>query len=250
MTIPSLLWAPEVELSPLADGFADVWAAPLEHPSERLAAFAKTLSPDETVRAERFSTAPLRDAFVAGRGLVRDILSRYCDVPAKAIAFEYGERGKPSLSGANGALKFNASHSCGVLLFAISRDAEVGVDVERVVPRPDLTKLARRFFAPDEANVLDALSPDDRLDAFYACWTRKEAYLKARGGGLHLPLDKFVVSFSPGADVELISSEIEPDDPALFSLTELSPAQDFVGALAVARKKATARRIRWTPRLD
>ncbi len=143
--------------------------------------------------------------------------------------------GKPSLSGPGGAgLRFNISHCGDLALYAFARSRELGVDVERVTPGMASEKIASQFFSPAEVAALRAVPKPRRAEAFFACWTRKEAYIKARGKGLSLPLDRFAVSITPG-DAALLSS-CSPGDVERWSLRELEPGSGYAGALAVEGK--------------
>lgn len=176
-----------------------VWAARLDVDRERLASLAELLSEDERARAERFAFERLRQRFTAAHGILREILAGYADVAPERLRFETGAEGKPFLTeeAADGGLRFNMSHSAGKALYAVTLGREVGVDVEQVCPDRDHARIAERFFSAREVQALRALSEEEQRTAFFRCWTRKEAYVKAVGKGLAIPLDRFAVSLAP-----------------------------------------------------
>lgn len=229
-------WAAGPGQPDLPDGVVDVWAASLQQHEERVERYRATLADDECARFLRFATQELRDRYAAGRGLLREILGRYLEKAPAEVAFEYGPKGKPTLSGdcASSGIRFNVSHSGARFLCAVARGMDVGIDIEAIVPRPDFLKLAQRFFAATEAAEIRSLPEDEQLAAFYACWTRKEAYVKAKGSGLSIPLNKFRVTLLPGAAPVVVSSAVFPDDATHWRLFDISPCADYAAALAVA----------------
>jgi 4'-phosphopantetheinyl transferase len=163
---------------------------------DRVRGLEQMLSHDEIARAERFHFERDRRRFVVGRGLLRAILGRYMGIESERLRFRYGEYGKPYLAEEYGgkALQFNVAHSQDMALYAIARDREVGVDIEYIRPFPNLMQIAEQFFSARENIALQAVPEHLKDEAFFTCWTRKEAYIKARGDGLSLPLDRFDVS--------------------------------------------------------
>jgi len=216
----------------LADGEVHVWQASLDAGGQ-LPALWDTLAEDERVRADRFHGAKDRDHFIIARGLLRAILARYLDASPATVHFTYGPRGKPML-GAEinpGDLRFNLAHSRDLALYAVVRARDVGVDVEYIAARGE-ESIAERFFSAREVAALRRLPPALRRDAFYACWTRKEAYIKARGEGLALDLSRFDVSLAPGETASLLRHEGEPA-AGRWALTALDVAPDYAAALCV-----------------
>ena len=212
-----------------------VWRASLKQPPERGRQLAQTLSCDEMMRAERFRFERDRRRFVVGRGVLRTILGRYLGVEPGQMQFRYDPRGKPHLAEAVGGcgLQFNLAHSHELALYAFTRDREIGVDLEYVRPMPDAEEIAARFFSTRENAVFRVLPKSQKLEAFYNCWTRKEAYLKAIGDGLARPLDQFDVSLAPGDPAMLLHVEGDPLETARWSLQALTPAVGYVAAVAV-----------------
>ncbi len=216
---------------PLERDAVHVWHAGLSLPPDQLERLRQALSADERERAARFVFAKDRDRFVAARGILRDILGNYLGQPGGALRFEYGPYGKPALAGEPRGLRFNVSHSGDLALVAVTRGQEIGIDVEAVRPERADEQLARRFFSPREVAALLALPEAERGAAFFACWTRKEAYIKARGDGLSIPLDAFDVSLAPGEACALLRAS--GDDPARWALRALDTGPGYAAALAV-----------------
>lgn len=223
-----------------------VWRAALDPPAERILQLANTLSSEERSRAERYYFEKDRQRFIVGRGLLRTILGSYLGIEPAEIQFCYSDRGKPALAsslsspptkgeqrGDSEMLRFNLSHSSNVVLYAFAQNREIGIDVERIRSIPEIEKLAERFFATGENAALLALPTEQRSRAFFNCWTRKEAYIKALGDGLALPLDRFEVTLAPGEPAELVSIEGDRANTNRWSLQELYPGDGYVGAIAV-----------------
>ena len=228
------LGAPERPL--FEGGEVHVWRAELNVDGPALRELRETLSADERVRASRFCFERDRVHFVAARGRLREILGRYVGEAPRRLRFSYDRYGKPSLAGEAGEgrrLRFNVSHSHGVALYALTEGRAVGVDVEFV--REDFASLeiAERFFSRREVEALRSLEPCERASAFFACWTRKEAYIKARGEGLSHPLHLFTVSLAPGQPAALLCTEDAAQAAARWSLVELVPGEGYRAALAV-----------------
>lgn len=234
MVAPELLWSPPPAELVLSSDDVHVWCASLDQSASSLRRLAQTLSADEQVRAGRFYFERDRKHFIAGRGLLRTILGRYLRIEAERLQFCYGPRGKPTLAETyGGMLRFNVSHSHGVALYAVTLGREVGVDIERVRSLADADQIAERFFSARENAVFCALAPGQKDEAFFNCWTRKEAYIKATGDGLARPLDEFDVSFVPGEPASLLYVEGDPQETIRWSLRALTPALDYAAALVV-----------------
>jgi 4'-phosphopantetheinyl transferase len=226
-------WKPSSEVAVPGPNEVHVWSACLDDLPE--AALRAPLSPDERERGGRFHFERDRRRFVTARGLLRALLGRYLDVDPADLLFGYGPRGKPFLAGRD-ELRFNLSHSGGLALLAFARGCEVGVDVEQVRPVPESEDIARHCFSAREGEELRSLRADERGAAFFRCWTRKEAFIKATGDGLSLPLDAFDVTLAPGEPARLLRVRGEPEAVHRFWLEDLRPAEGFAGALAVEGK--------------
>jgi 4'-phosphopantetheinyl transferase len=225
----------------------DIWFARtdrLEDP-DLLQRFDGLISPDERVRHDRFVFAADRRLFLQTRGMVRTMLSRYTGVPPESCTFDVAPGGRPSLSGAAAAagIDFNVSHTRGLIALAVASNVRatdehgltrIGIDVEGI-ERPWLEGVPDRFFAPAEAAALEALPPAARQVRFYEYWTVKEAYLKARGLGLALPLDGFVIAF-PDQWRPAITFTSIADRPERWQLFLAQPCEAFRLALAIERE--------------
>lgn len=225
---------------PLDRDEVHVWVASLNQPEDEVARLRTLLDEAELKRADRFSFAKGRRQFTVARGLLRILLGRYLRIEPTQVEFAYNPYGKPALALTEGkgegpdAVCFNISHSGELVLLAMARGREVGVDVETIRPDFAADAIAARFFAPAELESLRALAPEARTQAFFTCWTRKEAYIKARGKGLSIGLDSFEVSLAPGARAALLVTHDDPEEAARWSLHELEPGPGYAGALAVA----------------
>jgi len=235
MTALDRLWLPPPAGLALSRDDVHVWRASLELPASRVQSLKHTLAADELSRAERFHFQKDRKHFIVARGLFRAILSRYFDMEPGQLRFRYSPYGKPALATTPGqdTLSFNVSHSHGLALYAITRGREIGVDLERISADLDCEQIAARFFSPRENAVLRALPTELKSKAYFNCWTRKEAYIKARGGGLSLPLDQFDVSLAPGEPAMLLNTSGDRQEATRWSLRALTPGPGYVAALAV-----------------
>lgn len=204
---------------------------------------ADCLSADERARAARWLRRRDSDRFIAGRVGLRQALARYLQVAPAAVPLTAGAQGKPLLADGAGALQFNLSHSGEVAVLALSRAGAVGVDVEALQPMADCAAIAQRQFAPGEWQRWSRLAPAHQLAAFYACWTRKEAYLKALGGGLSLPLDGFEVAFEPDAPAALLTVGGSAQAAAPWSMWAPEPAPGHLAAVVVRGRGLTLRQV-------
>jgi len=184
-----------------------VWDARVSAFAERENDLRATLDDAELQHADRFRFARDRTQYVVAHGLVRRLLGRYLGRPASALRFIIGPYGQPALDepAARPALEYNLSHSGDIVLIAVARGRAVGVDVERWADDIVYDELAEYCFSPAERAELSAASHDDKAAAFFAGWTRKEAYIKATGVGVMLGLDYFDVSLAPGAAAALLA---------------------------------------------
>lgn len=229
-------WQPATLPPQLTTDDVHVWRIGLEIDETLLARLRAILADDERRRAERFHFEKDRRHFTAGRGALRIVLARYLARRPEEVRFAYSSYGKPRLMDTDNSsnLRFNLTHSHGLALLAVTRGRDIGVDVERLRDMErDGEPLAERFFSPREAAVLRSLPPELRREAFFHCWTRKEAYIKANGKGLSLPLDQFDVSLHPDEPAALLATHHDPPEARRWSLRSLHPGEGFVGALAV-----------------
>jgi 4'-phosphopantetheinyl transferase len=205
----------------------------------------ETLSPDEHERAARFYFARDRRQFVLARGMLRVILALYVGRRPQDLRFQYLAHGKPRLADPVVDVEFNLTHSHGMVLCAVARGQQVGVDVERLQPVADIEHLAATAFSRIEQKALFELEPAQRLLGFLNCWTRKEAYVKARGDGLAMPLDAFDVSLKPGEPAALLANRLDRNEVGRWTLAAVSPAEGYVGALAVRGQETRVSLRQW-----
>lgn len=208
-----------------------VWSLRNDAPGTAARKFEAFLSIEERQHASRFCSERLRDSFFVARGALRYLLGRYVDLCPAEVRFKDGPQGKPALIRDVG-IKFNTTHSGDFVAFAFTAGCEVGIDLEKIRPLPDLMDIANRFFSTDEAVELDSLPPGRRESAFFRCWTRKEAYIKATGCGLSAPLDQFQVSLLPHEPAQLIQLARDANAAKAWTLDDLKLATDYEGALA------------------
>jgi 4'-phosphopantetheinyl transferase len=207
-----------------------VWRASLEQNDATVNALDRLLTAEERQRAQRFVFNRDQRHFVIARGLLRTILGRYLRRDPAYIQFSYGKHGKPFVDGTN--ILFNLSHSHSMALYAVSAGRQLGVDIEHIRRDLDARAIATRFFSSAEVATLNGLPDDVQVDAFFNCWTRKEAYIKARGEGIYFGLDKFDVSLSPGEAAALLRVEGDPDEISRWTFRSLSVHPDYAAAVA------------------
>lgn len=235
-------WGSPPPSGPIAPGAVHVWRLHLDAPEARRQRCAGLLSADERKRAARFHFERDRRRYALARGYLRQVLSRYTGTGAAALRFDYGPQGKPFLADAPD-FAFNLSHSHECALIAVGGVAEIGVDVEWMRPDIDLPALARRFFAAAEVAELEGLPETQRVEGFFRCWTRKEAFIKAVGQGLSCPLDRFRVTLTPGAPAALQEIAWAPDDVGQWTLANLEPGAGYAGAVMARGPITTLRGI-------
>jgi 4'-phosphopantetheinyl transferase len=211
-----------------------IWRVFLDSAAAQAEPLSLLLSAAERERAGRFHFAHDRRRMIVAHAALRDILSRYGCGTAAGLRFGLGHHAKPYLIDECGgeAIRFNLTHSGDLALVAIAFRREVGVDVEQI-RELDYIQLAAQSFAPSEAAALSALPTAWQAAGFFNCWTRKEAYIKARGDGLALPLDQFAVSLAPGQPARLLYSQAGEQERRRWSLQALQPQPGFAGAVAV-----------------
>jgi 4'-phosphopantetheinyl transferase len=221
----------------LASGEVHTWCASLEVPPETCARLYATLTADERTRSARFQFERDQRDFIVAHGVLRDLLGRYLQTQPGRVRFVYNAFGKPDVSPEFGnRLRFNLSHSASLALIAIASASNVGVDVEYIRARSGYTDIARYFFSAAEVDYLMALPSHQYAEAFFSCWTKKEAYVKACGEGLAIPLNSFSVPMTTDrahapVDFCVASKDIVPSNR--WSLYTLRPAPGYAGALAI-----------------
>ncbi|MBD2455255.1 4'-phosphopantetheinyl transferase superfamily protein [Nostoc sp. FACHB-87] len=221
-------WLPAPADLTLLANEVHIWRIDLDIVDSLQESFAVTLSSDELTRANRFRFVEHRQRFIAGRGSLRNILSRYLKIAPQEVRFDYEPRGKPLLADglAASGLLFNLSHSQDLALCAVNYTSKIGIDLEYMRSVSDLEALAQRFFLPREYELVRSLPPHQQPEAFFRYWTCKEAYLKATGDGIS-QLEQVEISLTPKQPAKLLTSED-------WSLVEFTPADNYRAAVAVA----------------
>jgi len=242
-----LRWNPPVVPPRLAAGEVHVVAASLD---DLPPAMPLWLCPDEKERAARFHFERDQRRFAAARGMLRALLGRYLGVDPSVLVFDYGRYGKPALASPWPGLRFNVSHSGGLALFAFATDHEIGVDIEQERALPEMDSIAERNFSPLENAALRRLAEPERRRAFFRCWTRKEAFIKAVGDGLSHPLDAFDVTLAPQEPARLLRVAGDPEAPQRFRLEGLEPAEGFAAALAALGRPTRVVCFGWDQSLE
>lgn len=219
----------------LPTGEIHIWWVSLDQLDLRLARFIETLALDERRRAERFHFEMDRKRFIIRHGILRKILGCYLNYEPAELQFSYGKHGKPMLADTlgDGIIYFNMSHSEGLALYGFSLDREIGVDIERFCEIPEIDKIVEQLFSKKENDIFRSLPENEKKEAFFKCWTRKEAFVKAVGDGLSRFLDKFEVSVVPDEPARLLRIEGDSKRGHQWSIQDLQPAPGFVGAFAV-----------------
>jgi len=227
-------------------GRVDVWSVRLDEPARAGSAVA-VLSPDEIARASRFHFEKDRIHFTQCRSALRDRLTGYIAIPAAEIRFEYLASGKPQLAGEQNprGLQFNVSHSANMALIAVGSEHRLGVDIEKIRGDVDTTALAERFFSLRERAGLQALPEHLRVPGFFACWTRKEAFLKATGEGFSFPLEDFSVTTHPDLDPELEEIKGSADAGIQWFLADLRVVEGFRATVARERSPYRLKTRAW-----
>ena len=219
----------------------DVWSISLTSPRSPSSRPTDVLSPAEIARAERFVQPKDRQRFITARTALRGILGSYLGLPPAAVSFRINAHGKPYLhpAPAPAMLQFNLSHSGDWALCAVTTAGEVGVDIERVRPRPPAyrLKVAQRFFSTHEYHAINSAGPTGIDSAFFSGWTRKEAYIKCHGKGLAIPLATFTVSIGAETPAALIQSDWNPVDVTQCRLYDLIVPTGYYAALALLNTK-------------
>lgn len=220
-----------------------VWRAPLDVSWSWT--FDEALSLEDRTRADRFKFESDRRKFCAARASLRLILSRYLGIRPGRIQLETGEYGKPFIADNHVAqgLRFNLSHSHQVALISVTRDREVGIDIEFMRSDFVTEEVAGHFFSPAEVAEFRTVPPEQRMRSFFNCWTRKEAYIKARGEGLYCPLDQFDVSLAPDAPPLLLASRVDPTDAGRWIFNEIFAGDRYAATVAV--ENSFSRLVLW-----
>jgi 4'-phosphopantetheinyl transferase len=215
----------------LTAGQVHIWIAGV--PLAVDARFRTVLSQQERARADRFRFEKHRSAYIFAHAVLREVLSRYCSASPAEIRFSVDSFGKPSLTGADDTLMFNLSHSGALVVIGICVDRRIGVDVEHIRGLPDFGNIAERHFTAVERSFIFDQPPAEQERAFFRCWTRKEAYIKAVGKGLSIPLDSFDTLIADGESGRALARCIDAPDVAAWRLADLDVPEGYAGAVVV-----------------
>jgi len=215
----------------------DIVGVRLDAPAGIIAALWQLLSRDEQERAEKFRFSEHRQHYIVARGNLRRLLAERLRIAPRAVEFVENNYGKPKLAPVHGSadLDFNLSHSGALALYAFTSGRAVGVDVELIREIPDIDDLAERFFSPTEIASLKAFPVAQRSSAFLACWTRKEAFIKALGQGLSCPLDAFDVTIDPDAPARITRIKASIERVANWTMQAFAPSPCYIAAVAYRR---------------
>ena len=217
-------------ISELSAGIVHVWPVHIYTDDVDITQFYRVLTAEEVHRAKKFYFDHLQRAFIVTRGVLRFLLGSYLEIHPAAVQFVYSSKGKPRL--VEGLLEFNVSHSAELTVLAFAFGCEIGIDVERIRFSSYLEEIANRFFCVEEFEELIALPAAERERAFFMCWTRKEAYLKAIGDGLSTPLNSVRVSLNPREPARFVHVGNDICVAKEWALHDLELAPCYAGALA------------------
>jgi len=209
-----------------------VWSVCKSTHEDRLLMYWELLDATEKERALKFRFRKDRYCFIIARGVLRKLLSIYLDVTPVEIKFQFGRNGKPYVNHPSD-IKFNISHSGDTILLGFVQRYSIGIDVEYTKRKVDVEKIAQLFFSEEEVSSLFALDQAYHTQAFYNCWTRKEAFIKAEGSGLSFPLDQFVVSLDSTKEATLIDTKWDKKEKEKWALNTIEPGKDYIGAVSV-----------------
>ncbi len=235
MSNPLLLseWPSAPGYLELKNNEVHVLVASLDIDAPRLQSLIHILSSDEKERGERFRFNKERHRYIASRGILREILSFYLGCDPSILRFEYNSFGKPFLKRSEGMedISFNLSHSQDISLYALTQRRKVGIDIEKISSTFVEDCTAEYTFSPGEVVMLRSLPEEVQNQAFFSCWTRKEAYIKAKGQGLSIPIDQFDVSLAPGEPAQLLETKWDDDEPSRWKFMDLKVNPDYAAAV-------------------
>jgi 4'-phosphopantetheinyl transferase len=229
-------WSPAAKDLTLQNDEVHIWLAGLDVDPQERTRLRSYLNEEEVSRAERFVFPRDRDHFIVARGRLRELVGRYLHCPPNAVQFKTGRHGKLSLVDDGDPLRFNLSHSHGLALYGFCMGREIGIDTEKIRPEFAGEEIAERYFSVTEQRELAELPKELRDTAFFLCWTRKEAYIKAHGDGLQIPLDSFDVSLKSGEPETLRSM-----DSGRWSMRSFVPAPEFLATIITEGKIQSVR---------
>lgn len=227
----------ELKLQDLPEKIIHIWYCDFDQNRAQINYYTSLLSKDEKQKADRFKFKKDEDCYIITRGILRLLIASYLRMNAKDLSFKYTSFGKPYLAIKN-ELKFNVSHSGNMAAFAFFKGQEIGVDIEKVKNDFDVLELAQNFFSQTEIIALENQPKEELPKAFFRCWTRKEAFIKAEGSGLSFPLDKFEVSLDDDFHAELLETQWNSEEKKEWKLFSFVPATGYIAAVAIAKPNA------------
>ncbi len=228
----------------LSEGEIHVWSANLDIQKEVSDIYWSVLSVDEKERANRFRFVKDKTHYIAARGILRHLLGQYLNENPKRLQFQYSDYQKPFLEHQS-EMEFNVSHSGSYGLFVFTIKNSIGIDIEYTQRPIEVAAVASRFFSKKEAEKLLALPISTHQEAFYNCWTRKEAIIKAIGQGLSFPLDQFEVTLAPNSEAELLATYWDEAEVGQWEMRSFVPAPNYIGALAIRTKIESIQYFKW-----
>jgi 4'-phosphopantetheinyl transferase len=212
-----------------------VWCASLDDAAYPIEAYDKLLTDKERERAKRFVMKRDRNRYVFSKGMLKTLIKSYTGLGPDKLQYLSGPYGKPNLDAglSKGRLSFNMAESAGYALFAFTQNREIGVDIERIRDIPEIERIVSLFFSEGEQAEFASLPPQEKKQAFFNGWTRKEAFIKALGVGLSMPLSKFGISLAAGNPVSLVYLDKDIASRGQWTILDVSPLPEFSAALAV-----------------
>ena len=226
-------WFQQPPILELSSSDVHVWRASTEVDEKQLKYLQGIISEEEQLRAAKFYFRKDSVRFIVARGYLRMILAYYLDQSPEEFKFIYNKYGKPSLDAVNSNIQFNISHSDKLILYGFTRCREIGVDIELIRTSEDSIQILDHFFSEIEKEEFKTIPEKKKQEAFYTCWTRKEAYIKARGKGLSIPLDCFSVTLSPGCPARLIKAD-KDSEVSQWYMKDVFVASGFAAAAVVS----------------
>ena len=228
-------WQPFPSGLRLAKNTIDIWRTPLDLPQQKIDGYRSVLSEDELQRARRFKVKRKNREYIISRGLLRTVLGKTLNSDPRELVFRYTEHDKPYIETIEQGLpvKFNVSHSHNQTLIAVTLGNTVGIDIERIRQNVEFRKLATRFFSRQEGEELNTYTDTGIPRAFFACWTRKEAFVKALGDGISFGLSEFSVSTNPYDNKVVLTTHWNEQEAQGWSLVNIIPDDEYIAALAI-----------------
>ena len=222
---------------------SDIWIIDFEELREKEGTYRGYLSDDEILRSEKFRMPSDRRNFIICRAILRLLLSEELECLPAEIKFDFNEYDRPKLP--NKSIDFNVSHSQDFGLIGIARDSILGLDIEFKSKDIEVEQIASKFFSSKEIEILNKVPKEDRINTFYRCWTRKEAFIKAIGQGLTYPLDTFQVSLENDHYAELIQIETDLEEHLNWRMFSFCPSKGYIGAVAIRNPNIEIQLRKW-----